>query len=74
MMWKFLRGGATVIPGATFIPESSITEGEKEENNLARIFLDPIQNSIENSVTGGSVTAGDYCTKAIMIQNNKTLF
>ena len=24
MMWKFLRGGATVIPGATFIPESRV--------------------------------------------------
>ena len=23
-MWKFLRGGATVIPGATFIPESRV--------------------------------------------------
>ena len=25
MMWKFLRGGATVIPGASFIPESRVT-------------------------------------------------
>ena len=24
MMWNFLRGGATVIPGATFIPESRV--------------------------------------------------
>ena len=24
MMWTFLRGGATVIPGATFIPESRV--------------------------------------------------
>ena len=24
MMWKFLRGGATVIPGATFIPQSRV--------------------------------------------------
>ena len=24
MMWKFLRGGATVIPEATFIPESRV--------------------------------------------------
>ena len=24
MMWKFLGGGATVIPGATFIPESRV--------------------------------------------------
>ena len=24
MMWKSLRGGATVIPGATFIPESRV--------------------------------------------------
>ena len=24
MMWKFLRGEATVIPGATFIPESRV--------------------------------------------------
>ena len=24
MMWKFLREGATVIPGATFIPESRV--------------------------------------------------
>ena len=23
-MWKFLREGATVIPGATFIPESRV--------------------------------------------------
>ena len=23
-MWKFLRGGATIIPGATFIPESRV--------------------------------------------------
>ena len=23
-MWKFLRGGATAIPGATFIPESRV--------------------------------------------------
>ena len=23
-MWKFLRGGATLIPGATFIPESRV--------------------------------------------------
>ena len=25
-MWKFLKGGATVIPGATFIPESRVNE------------------------------------------------
>ena len=24
MMWKILRGGATAIPGATFIPESRV--------------------------------------------------
>ena len=24
MMWKFLRGGATVIPGGTSIPESRV--------------------------------------------------
>ena len=24
VMWKFLRGGATLIPGATFIPESRV--------------------------------------------------
>ena len=23
-MWKFLRGGATIIPGGTFIPESRV--------------------------------------------------
>ena len=23
-MWKFLRGGATVIPGGTFIPEARV--------------------------------------------------
>ena len=23
-MWNFLRGGATVIPGGTFIPESRV--------------------------------------------------
>ena len=26
LMWKFLRGGATVIPGAMFIPESRVSE------------------------------------------------
>ena len=25
-MWKFLRGGATIIPGATFIPESRVNK------------------------------------------------
>ena len=25
-MWKILRGGATVIPGGTFIPESRVYE------------------------------------------------
>ena len=24
MMWKFIKGGATVIPGATSIPESRV--------------------------------------------------
>jgi hypothetical protein len=26
--------------------KNNVTEGEKEENSLTRIFLDPIQNSI----------------------------
>ena len=25
-MWKFLRGGAVVIPGTTFIPESRVRD------------------------------------------------
>ena len=44
-MWNFLRGGATVIPGATFIPESRVlwekllkfkAEGRDHFNNLFR--------------------------------------
>ena len=34
MMWKFLRGGATVIPGATFIPESRVIRKAKENKYL----------------------------------------
>ena len=30
LMWKFLRGGATVIPGATFIPDSRVSHIELE--------------------------------------------
>ena len=29
-MWNFLRGGATVIPGATFIPESRVVAAVSE--------------------------------------------
>ena len=28
-MWNFLRGGATVIQGATFIPESRVGYGRQ---------------------------------------------
>ena len=35
-MWKFLRGGATFIPGATSIPESRVLE---ELINLRKIEL-----------------------------------
>ena len=31
-MWKFLRGGATFIPGATSIPESRVLLGHEEAN------------------------------------------
>ena len=34
MMWKFLRGGATVIPGATFIPESRVSALEKKFRDM----------------------------------------
>ena len=36
VMWKFLRGGATFIPGATSIPESRVLE---ELINLRKIEL-----------------------------------
>jgi hypothetical protein len=36
-MWKFLRGGATVIPGAMFIPESRVTNSLKK-NALTELF------------------------------------
>ena len=32
-MWKFLRGGATVIPGATFIPESRVINNYVDDND-----------------------------------------
>ena len=35
VMWKFLRGGATLIPGATFIPESRV--GTFSTNSLSTI-------------------------------------
>ena len=48
-MWKFLRGGATVIPGATFIPESrveilfqfylTLLNNVKEIGRLFQIFV-----------------------------------
>ena len=33
-MWKFLRGGATVIPGATFIPESRVPRYYRNDLSL----------------------------------------
>ena len=46
MMWKFLRGGATVIPGATFIPESRVVKKKYnidlvECSNLLPFFYPP---------------------------------
>ena len=43
-MWKFLRGGATVIPGATFIPESRVLTYYSHPSNKpvwwAEFFVD----------------------------------
>ena len=44
-MWKFLRGGATVIQGATFIPESRVARvlGRNLPNRVSGMsFLYPI--------------------------------
>ena len=38
MMWKILRGGATVIPGATFIPESRV-HGSTQYVQGAQLWL-----------------------------------
>ena len=38
VMWKFLRGGATFIPGATSIPESRVFKHLANENDLKSIF------------------------------------
>ena len=37
-MWKILRGGATVIPGATFIPESRVWR-QTRNSNLKRTLV-----------------------------------
>ena len=35
-MWKFLRGGATFIPGGTSIPESRVNDSTFATQNLGR--------------------------------------
>ena len=34
MMWNFFRGGATVIPGATFIPESRVVDAKIRDSDI----------------------------------------
>ena len=41
MMWNFLRGGATVIPGATFIPESRVCKGVSDLEMCMDYFAVP---------------------------------
>ena len=37
-MWKFLRGGATFIPGATSIPDSRVAGSEASEFGYESLF------------------------------------
>ena len=50
VMWNFLRGGATVIPGGTFIPEARVQaaayNGERTVIKSGYLkFLDTIRKS-----------------------------
>ena len=46
-MWKILRGGATVIPGATFIPESRVVEKQRVKQDRSNPDMAFLIRSVE---------------------------